>query len=49
METCPEEHGIDNVDNDDSAEPERTARRLAWTEKEDIRLRLVELLQDQEV
>lgn len=34
----PGEQDIVNVDNDENAEPERTARRLAWTEKEDIRL-----------
>lgn len=37
METRQEEQDIDIV-NDETAEPDRTAKRLHWTEEEDIRL-----------
>ena len=37
METRQEEQDIDIV-NDETAEPDRTAKRLHWTEQEDIRL-----------
>lgn len=37
METRQEEQDIDIV-NDETAEPDQTAKRLHWTEQEDIRV-----------
>ncbi|KAL6655773.1 hypothetical protein ACP70R_006599 [Stipagrostis hirtigluma subsp. patula] len=36
--TGPDEHDAISVDSDENAEPDRTARRLNWTEVEDLRL-----------
>ncbi|CAL4896718.1 unnamed protein product [Urochloa decumbens] len=36
--TGPDEQDIDSLDNDRNAEPDRTSRRLSWTEVEDLRL-----------
>ncbi|XP_062197714.1 uncharacterized protein LOC133900554 [Phragmites australis] len=36
--TDPDEQDVVSVDNDDNVKPDRTARRLNWTEMEDLRL-----------